>query len=181
MYLRKLFFCILLSLSLLSSVKSQTNADKRLLGGNFSMATSFSHEKNIQVNFDFINAKFKTHNFALGYHFGVNYLNYKGEYSYNGVDVSPGLLCRYYIGKSGFKPFLEATIEPSFFFTKNKNDSINTSNFGINLTSSAGLGCAYMLTENIAIEGILSYKHDWFNKFSDKLIFRVGFQIYFTK
>ncbi len=182
--LRSAMFFILISYSAFGQMEKGT----KLLGGNFhlSMDNSFSDKAYIISTSPNLGI-FLTNNFALGGAMDFSYFKLN-EWSRVSIGIAP--FFRYYFELSknkdqeklpaGGKTWLFLHAQPGISLSQSIDDPEEKHpiySFGYTM----GVGLTYLITDNIGLEGILSYNIEEVNIGLSGLAFNVGFQIYLPK
>ncbi len=182
---------ILLFIFISSSAFGQIEKGSKLLGGNFHLSTDKSSDSDRMYRF---NATpnlgiFLMDNFALGGAMTLRYFK-SGEWSHVSLGIAPFFRYYFELSKSkeqdgllrqqAGKTWLFLHAQPGFSWSQTRSTSDEKSSRDI-LGIGLGIGLTYFITDNIGIEGILSYNtEDFYLSFSG-LVFNVGFQIYLPK
>jgi outer membrane protein len=170
--MKKILYCLLLSLSISVYVNAQTEKGDWLAGGSLSLnttegATSFSFNPNIGYFF----AK----GFAAGAELNISTAKL-GEIKQTSLGVGP--FARYYfeLKEPTFKPYAHVGFNIA---------SVRTKAFGESETETAtgfllGLGGAYFINNNVAIDGLAGYNHTKVENTDGNggFLFRIGFQVH---
>ncbi len=156
---------------------AQTEKNNLILGGNInysSVKTGSLSVKNTTLNLSPSVGYFVVDNLAVGVN--INYSQEKfANITQNSLSFGP--FARYYFGKHDkLKPF--GQIGLGLFSGNHQVNFRNTKVKGS--TYHIGLGAAYFLTKNVALEGLFQYQKINLNEGlnSNTLGFRIGFQIH---
>lgn len=156
---------------------AQTEKNKLMLGGNInysSVKTGSLNVKNTTLNLSPSVGYFVGDNLAVGVN--INYSQEKfAHITQNSLSFGP--FARYYFGKHDkLKPF--GQIGLGLFSGKHQVNLIDTNVKGS--TYHIGLGAAYFITKNVALEGFFQYQKINLNEGSNSntLGLRIGFQIH---
>jgi hypothetical protein len=168
---KNIFFLILLMA--FYQVNAQTNKGDWMVGGNIKINTG---ESNTQIGITPSAASFIGKNFAVGGTIGYEYSK-QGNISSATFGIGP--MARFYMGKNDFRPFFHTHF--NFLSVKNTGPSTSVTTNGISYL--LGLGGAYFINKNIALEGIAGYNYSEFKNApsSNGFNFSVGFQVYLKK
>jgi outer membrane protein W len=165
----------LLSMGLL--LKAQTNQGDWMVGGNLNINTA---KNNSTFAFNPNAGYFFADNFVAGAQLGFEATSF-GDVRITGFSVGP--FARYYfnIKDDKLKPFVNGSVGFITEKTKTKVNN-NTDEVTTNTATSAflGLGAAYFINSNVALEGVAGYVY---NKFENRPAtngfgLRIGFQIH---
>ncbi len=179
---------VILFILISSTAFGQTEKGSKLLGGNFhlSMDNSFSYKTYI-VSASPNLGIFLTNNFALGGALNFKYIE-GADSRYIKIGIAP--FFRYYFELSknkdqkklpaGGKTWLFLHAQPGISLSQFIDDSGEKSPIN-SLGYTLGIGLTYLITDNIGLEGILSYNGEEINIGLTGLVFNVGFQIYLPK
>jgi len=162
-----IFKCALLFIFISYSAFGQTEKGSKLLGGSFHLSTDKSDNSDrIYRVYAIPNLGiFLKDNLAVG---GVVNLGYSKSDDTRDLNFGIAPFLRYYFKLNKIWLFLQG--QPGYYWSQSKSTSGEKSSndyLGIGL----GIGLTYFITDNIGIEGILSYN----------LAFNVSFQIYLPK
>lgn len=169
---------IIIALAFLSIQSyAQTEKNNLMIGGNIgysSTKTSSLSVKNTTLNLSPSVGYFISDNLAVGVN--LSYSQQKLS-SLTQSSFSFGPFARYYYGKQEhLKPFGQVGV--GLFSENFEANAINTKIKGS--TYHIGLGVAYFLSENVALEGLFQYQKINLNEGSNSntLGLRIGFQIH---
>ena len=158
-----------------SPVIAQTEQGNYLVGGNVQLTTA-KNDTRIELTPSI--GYFFVENFALGANLNLAYAK-TGESEAKQTTMGVGPFVRYYVGTAGVRPFLEGNV--NFISTKYKLGTGTSTSTGTNFFF--GPGAAFFLNPNVALEGLLGYKHVAYKNQvgSGGLAFKLGFQVYLNR
>jgi outer membrane protein W len=170
--MKKILASLLVAVSFSAMVQAQTDKGDWMVGGSLSLnttegATSFSFQPNAGYFF------------AKGFVAGSELListSKLGDIRTTSLGVGP--FARYYfeLKEPQFKPYVHAGVSVA---------SVRTKAFGMSETETAvgfllGLGGAYFINDNVAIDGLAGYNHTKVENSEGNggFLFRIGFQVH---
>lgn len=162
---------VLLSMSFAAT--AQTEKGSWMVGGNVGLNTA---ENDTRITFSPSGGYFFFNNFAAG-------ANLTLDYSKIGTSKTTawglGPFTRYYIGTMNVRPFAHADVS----FQSNKTANNSGSNTYNSTQYFLGGGIAAFINRNVAIEGLLGYKHTAIQNLNGSGGFnmRIGFQVYLSR
>ena len=170
--MKKLFGCLLITISLAAVVNAQTEKGDWLVGGSFSLNTT---EGNTSISLMPNVGHFFAKGFAAGAEMLISTAKL-GEIRNTSLGVGP--FARYYfeLKEPIFKPYVHGAFSVA---------SIRTKAFGNSETETAtgfllGLGGAYFINNNVAIDGLAGYNYSKVENSDGNggFVFRIGFQVH---
>ena len=185
-FLKSMVLFILISYSAFGQIEKGT----KLLGGVFHLSMDKSYSDKIYSVYAIPNLGiFLNNRLALGGAMNLGYSKYRDTRDVN-IGIAPFL--RYYFelnkakkkteqpaGEAG-KTWLFLHVQPGVNWSQSRSNSGEKSSIS-SLGYTLGIGMTYLITDNIGLEGILSYNADEFIFSISGLVFNVGFQIYLPK
>jgi hypothetical protein len=170
--MKKILCCLLIAVTSSAVVKAQTDKGDWMVGGGLTInttegASSFAFMPNAGYFF----AK----GFAAGAEMVVSFAKL-GEIKTSELGIGP--FARYYfeLKEPVFKPYAHIGFKLS---------SVRTKAFGMSETETAtgfllGLGGAYFINDNVAIDGLAGYNHTKVENSDGNggFLFRIGFQVH---
>ena len=161
---------MLIAVSLSAAVNAQTDKGDWLVGGGLMLNTT---EGNTSFTFNPNVGHFFFKGFAAGAEMTISTSKF-GEVRSTTLGVGP--FARYYFELKAptFKPFAHAGFNVLSIRTKPPGETETARSFLF------GLGGAYFINDNVAIDGLLGYNHTKVENVSGSggLLFRVGFQVH---
>ena len=174
MYIKKMLFVVALCFVSMTAVFAQTEKGDWLVGGNVSLNTA---SENTLVTISPSAGYFFLNNFAAGAL--VSYSHSKtGVIRSTSFAVGP--VARYYFGKmeNPFRTFVIGDI------TFGSNKSVNGTTTTVNSSNYLlGVGGAYFINGNVALETIAGYSHSKLKDIdgSGGFALNIGFQVYINR
>lgn len=167
--------CLPLLFSLSAIVHAQTDQGDWMMGGALSLNTAKkSTEFTLTPNVGY----FFGRNFAAGAEMIIKFSKL-GDIRHSELGVGP--FARYYfeLKEPVFKPYIHGAFKLSSVRTKTEGVSETETGTGFII----GLGGAYFINDNVAIDGLAGYNH---TKVEDEhsyggFIFRIGFQVHLLR
>ncbi len=158
---------------LLISLNAQTEKGDWLVGGQLALSTVENNSQfllNPNVGYFFAN------NLALGANVGLAFEKV-GATNFRSMNIGP--LARFYVGRGEFRPFLNANANVASQRSKVGSASSTVNGF----SWLAGVGLAWFVTDNAALETVIGYSSTKLekNEATDGMALRVGFQVYFDR
>ncbi len=168
--MRKIIFTFLLLFAAVFTVYSQTDQGDWLVGGSININTA---EGSSTIGFSPSAGVFVIGNFAVGANL-VFVTSKTGNTRQTDFGIGP--FTRFYFTKADVRPFLHGDL--NFLSSKTKLTNISNTNSGFNY--SLGVGLAFFINENIAVEGVAGYDHTKYKGFEGAggFAFNLGFQVY---
>lgn len=168
--MKKTFCCLLLTVSFAAFVNAQTDKGDWMVGGGLLLNTtegnkSFSFMPNVG------------HFFAKGFVAGAEMTiatSRFGEVRTTTLGVGPYVRYYFELKEPTFKPLIHAGFNVLSIRTKPPGETETARSFLF------GLGGAYFINDNVAIDGLLGYNHTKVENVSGEggLLFRIGFQVH---
>ena len=170
--MKKILCCLIAALSLSFFASAQTAKGDWMVGGALSLNTT---EGNTSFSFMPNVGHFFGRNFAAGAEMIINTQKI-GELRSTSLGVGP--FARYYfeLKEPQFKPYVHGGFNVSSVRTKAFGDSETETATGFLL----GLGGAYFINQNVAIDGMAGYNYSKVENEdgSGGFLFRIGFQVH---
>jgi hypothetical protein len=171
--MKKILCCLLIAVTFSAVVKAQTDKGDWMVGGGLSLNTT-------EGNKSFTFMPNVGHFFAKGFVAGAEMvINTTKDAEVRTTSLGVGPFARYYfeLKNPSFKPFAHAGF--SVNSTRTKVPGITTTR----VTSRSfllGLGGAYFINDNVAIDGLLGFNHTKVENLEGNggLLFRIGFQVH---
>lgn len=173
--MKKHVLSVLVLVSVAVAVSAQTEQGNFLVGGNLNF-NSAKEDRNITIapsaGYFFID------NFAAGANV---LLSFDKEKLKRTTEVEIGPFARYYFGTMNIRPFAHANI--GFTTEKTKTSGLPSGPSATGSNYFLGGGLAAFINRNVALEGLLGYRHTSFKNTagSGGVNLRVGFQVYLSK
>jgi hypothetical protein len=170
--MKKILSCLLSTLLVAAFVNAQTDKGDWMVGGSLSFnttegATSFTFNPNV--------GHFFGRNFAAGAEMVISTAKL-GELRSTSLGIGP--FARYYfeLKEPVFKPYVHGGFSVASVRTKLFGDSETETATGFIL----GLGGAYFINRNVAIDGLAGYNYTKVENSDGNggFIFRIGFQVH---
>jgi hypothetical protein len=170
--MKKILSCLLMTLLVSAYVNAQTEKGDWMVGGGLSFNTT---EGNTFFSLQPSAGHFFAKGFVAGASLGFSTSKFGDERS---TSWGIGPFARYYfeLKQPVFKPFVHAgfNVESS----RSKVMGIKQTNTGRSFL--VGLGGAYFINNNVAIDGLMGYNHTKVENYEGNggFLFRIGFQVH---
>ena len=171
--MKKILCCLLIAVSVAASVNAQTDKGDWMVGGGLLLNTT-------KGNTEFTLMPNVAHFFAKGFPAGAEMTISTGKFGMlRETTLGVGPFARYYfeLKQPTFKPYVHAGFNVLSIRSKVEGEAAETETARSFLF---GVGGAYFINDNVAIDGLIGYNHTKVENVSGQggLLFRIGFQVH---